>query len=363
MKFKLLFTGLCLLAATFWFNLASPLTATADDRVPSVASGTGIFCPATGYFFGSGDGTPLGKSYYNGVLELAPTGQLTFDFQNKGRGTENEILQESYAEDGSVLYFRFGGTVTLMPIDNLGNFRAMWTGIWEIVKGTGRMRNAKGNLQVTAVNDPFNINDPKWTFDWSWSGEIKVKKNATKHYADLQTGGFGVFDPANIGVGDPNTLPFPIIIGDGSGLGVYDGTPTGFEFKLDGQLVGDGFDQHFGTAQSLSPGIPAYGRIFYPGVSGPNPDGSGRILHVMTTRDGQIWYHNRYYFELDPVAQILYGRCNFEIVGGTERFDKASGTVMCQVQTNLADVFVDPQGDVNAPFRYDFNGYIDIKGR
>ena len=163
-------------------------------------------------------------------------------------------------------------------------------------------------------------------------------------------------------MGDPNTLPFPFVIGDGSGTGVYDGTPTGNEFRLNGELVGDGFDQHFGTAQSLTTGIFYNNRFFYPGESGPNPDGSGRPIHVMKTRDGEIWYRNNYYFELDPAAGVLTGYCDFRIIGGTKRFAKATGSVYCQVVTPLGDVTVDPQGDVNAPFRYDFNGFIDLKG-
>ncbi len=227
------------------------------------------------------------------------------------------------------------------------------------------MRNAKGNLHVVAINDTFNIADPKWTFSWSWSGTMKMKENATKHYVRMQTGGWGVFDPANIGVGDPNVLPFPIIIGDGSGLGVYDGTPVGYEFQLDGELVGDGFDQHFGTAQSLTAGIPAFGKVFYPGESGPNPDGSGRFIHIMATREGEIWYTNNYYFELDPAAGtrgVIYARCDFRVIGGTGMFDKAAGTVYCQVESQVEDVFVDDEGDVNAPFRYDFHGFIALNG-
>jgi hypothetical protein len=330
----------------------------ADDKVHAVAAGNGIYTPATGYFFGEGDGTPLGQAYYNGSMETQQTGPLTFDFQNTGRGTANEILQETYAEDGSALYFRFSGTATLEPINKMGDFTATWIGVWEIVRGTGRMRNAKGNLNVTAVNEPFNIADPNWAFTWSWEGDLKIKKNGAKHYTKLQTGGYGVFDPANLGVGDPSE--YPLVIGDGSGLGVYDGTPTGMEFKLDDELVGDGWDQHFGTAQSLSLGIPAFGNVYYPGVDGPNPDGSGRHIHIMDTRVGEIWYRKLYYFELDPVAEVIYARCNFEVIGGTGMFDGATGTVYCQVEAPLADVFIDGDGDVNAPFRYDFHGYLEL---
>src|SRR6516164_10523073 len=77
----------------------------------------------------------------------------------------------------------------------------------------------------------------------------------------FQTGGYGVFFPANLGVGDPATEP--TIVGDGSGYAAYDGTPTGHEFRLDGQLVGDGWDQHFGAAQTFTPGIVVIPRIIF----------------------------------------------------------------------------------------------------
>ncbi len=54
----------------------------ADQRVDVTGGGTGIYCPATGYFFGPGDGTPLGKSYLRGSIALEPTNDpLTFSVQ------------------------------------------------------------------------------------------------------------------------------------------------------------------------------------------------------------------------------------------------------------------------------------------
>jgi hypothetical protein len=339
----------------------------ADEKVPTTAVGTGVYCPTTGYMFGSGDGTPFGKSIYSGYIETDdpdPSTPLTLTFQNAGRGTKNEILQETIAEDGSTLSFRFHGDVEIIPLDALGNFTALWEGEWEIVRGTGRMRNAKGTLDVVAVNNPFTFEDPHWSFGWSWSGIMKIKSNATKHYIRLHADGSGVFDPANLGVGDPASLPFPIIIGDGSGAGVYDGTPTGSNFRMDGKLVGTGFDQHFGTAQSITTGIPFGNSVLYPGVSGDNPDGSGRPIHIMRTDAGELWFEYTYFFELDPFFGdngAIIGRADFRVVGGTGQYKRASGSVYVRVESDLGGVTGLPDNPV-APFDYEFDGFIQLHG-
>jgi hypothetical protein len=331
----------------------------ADEKIQLDGKGTGVYIPATGYYYGPGEEKTLGPLIFNGTIETEPTGPLTFSFQNLGRGTSDETLHEAIYEDGSSVSVRFQGTAELIPIDN-GNFTAVWLGVMEIVRGTGKMRGAKGKLDVVAENKPFKLTDPFWEFEWIWSGEIKTKKNALKKYMVLETGGFGVFDPANLGVGDPDVLPFPIIIGDGSGVAVYDGTPTGFEFKLDGILVGDGYDRHFGSALSLTPGIPVGSVVQYPGIEEENPDGPGRKIHIMDTRIGELWLQKVYYFELDPEAGSIIARVDFRVVGGTAAFEGASGSIYCRVFIDLADVSEDEEGDVNAPFRYDFDGYISL---
>jgi hypothetical protein len=355
---------LTVLLSTVAFSLmvlGSGELAQADRAIQSEGSGTGAFFPATGYYFGPGTATPLGNLIYNGSLELKEIVPGKFRFQNAGRGTENESLHEVIYEDGSSISTRAKGIVQLIPVldgdgNPTGQFTADWNGNWTIVKGTGQYRGAKGSFRVNAVNDPFYLTDPSWNFSWTWSGNIAVPSNPDDCLVlTLETHGEGVFDPANLGLGDPDVIPFPFIVGDGSGEGIYDGTPTG-QASLDGVPIGP--DQHFGVAQSISPGLlsPA-STVWYPGVTGENPDGSGRLIHIMVTDLGEIWFENTYYFELDGVAGMIIGRADFRVVGGTEMFEGAGGSVYVQVESNL-DGF-DPDNPV-APFGYDFQGYIEL---
>ncbi|MGI9516636.1 MAG: hypothetical protein ACR2NP_06315 [Pirellulaceae bacterium] len=384
---RLLFSFLVLFATSFLLppNIADAATAHHWYRaIPSTAEGTGAFFPPgtplpPGYFFGPGSSPELGDSIYCGTLVLEQTDEfgLSFDFENAGRGTDDEIFHEVIYTDGSTISTRFEGSVDLevLEVDDQGNpvlVTAEWTGIWTVVKGTGQFRGAKGQFEVTAINEPFNpATEPIWRFSWTWEGTIFVPK-----YRFFKTGclalrlttqGEGVFDPANLGL-DPNypgppSLPQPIVIGDGSGEGIYNGTPTGNDFRINGKLIGNGFDQHFGTAQSISPGVlfPNLGLVRYPGETGVNPrDGDDRKLHVMKTLIGQIWFEYKYYFELDPTAgkdglgQIT-GRADFRIVGGTWFFKHARGSVFVLVVSDLADLGPGP----SAPFHYDFTGYLE----
>ncbi len=364
--------------------LGNATTSAATDQrtnvIQSHASGDGSYMAQTGYYFGPGTDAEFGPMIFNGTLTLDPIGDPMnglFAFENKGRGTADEILhQVIHEQDGSTISTRYQGTVQLMPeFDTSGNptglFTAEWTGVWRVVTGTGRFRGARGFFNVTAINRPFDpTTDPVWHFDWSWDGEIHLANPRwfKKCFAlEMTTGGHGRFDPANLGLGDPTVYPFPLVIGDGSGTGIYDGTPTGHEFMLGGQLVGNGFDQHFGTAQSLSPGIPVpSGVLRYPGVSGPNPDGSGREIHIMKTWLGEIWFDNKYYFELDPAAGAagtIRALADFRIVGGTFFFQQAEGSVFVRVFSDLANDFDpgDPAAGIppSAGFRYDFVGRVE----
>lgn len=329
--------------------------------IQAEGSGTGAFFPATGYFFGPGTSTPLGGLIYNGTLELKEIQPLKFRFENAGRGTDNEIFHESIYEDGSTLSARFRGIVELDPVlDDEGNptgqFTAEWTGNWVIVGGTGQFRGAKGSFRVTAINDPFFLTDFAWNFSWSWTGNIVVPNNPDDCVVlTLATQGEGVFDPANLGVGDP--ADFPFVIGDGLGEGIYNGTPVG-EASLDGVTIGP--DQHWGTAQSISPGIPSpASTIWFPGVTGENPrdDAGAQLIHIMATELGEIWFNYRYYFDLDLGAGVIVGRADFRVVGGTDMFEGAGGSVFVRVESSLEGF--DPENPV-APFVYDFKGYIEL---
>jgi hypothetical protein len=337
-------------------------SADASPAVQSTGSGTGVFFPATGYYFGPGSATPFGDLIYSGTLELDEIQPGKFRFQNAGRGTENESFHEVSYEDGSTISTRFRGIVELVPVLENGNptgqFTANWDGNWTIVEGTGQLRGAKGGFRVNAINDPFSLTDEVWTFSWSWQGNVTVPNRPDDcTVLRLTTNGEGTFDPANLGLGDPTQIPFPFIIGDGSGEGIYDGTPTG-EFSLDGVVIGP--DQHFGTAQSISPGVLSpVSTIWYPGRSGENPDGSGRLIHIMRTEPGEIWFEYTHFFELDSVAGLIIGLADFRVVGGTGLFEGATGSVFVRVESNLADVTGLPANPV-APFTYDFKGYVTL---
>ena len=176
----------------------------------------------------------------------------------------------------------------------------------------------------------------------------------------FETGGEGVLVPANLGVG-PGTFPF--VVGDGSGYAEYNGTPTGKEFHLNGKRVGDGWDQHFGAAQSSNnePGDEIIPGVLYsyPIENAPNPIDPDRNIHIMKTRRGEVWFTYGGAFELDLAGGTLTYSSNFKIVGGTKLFAGSSGTVLVSTETSLVDDEVNPFADpVVAPFRYDFAGTI-----
>jgi len=173
----------------------------------------------------------------------------------------------------------------------------------------------------------------------------------------FKTGGSGVFVPANLGLGDPDANP--AIIGDGLGLSTYNGTPTGKECHLNGKRVGDGWDQHFGAAQSTgAPRVESASLILYDIVNAPNPIDPTRSIHIMKTRRGEVWfeYGDDSFFTLDFTAGTLTHDTDFVVLGGTKLFAGATGLVNVVCVTLVGEV--DFSGPVSAPFRYDFDGTI-----
>jgi hypothetical protein len=77
--------------------------------------------------------------------------------------------------------------------------------------------------------------------------------------------------------------------------------------------------------------------------------------HVITSDDGEIHmkYHGNY--TLDLTTGQFGGEGNFQIIGGTGRFEGARGMVWVEV------VVTGPPGAA-IPFNYDFNGSI-VLGR
>jgi hypothetical protein len=341
-----------------------------DPWIDVTGEGQGVFAPAIGLFFGSGEGNLLGTRNFTGNVDVDPLdfSQLTnpLGFRNLGRGTADEQFQEIITTDGSSLSLRFEGTVQLEPLgppeDQL--FTATWVGDFEIAHGTGRYKNASGSFEVIAVNKPFQLTDPAWEFDWTWEGRAKLDRKALRKYTVLTTEGLGTFEPANLGIGDPDPSNIPFVIGDGSGLAIYDGTPTGDNHRLDGILVASGNDQHFGTAQSLTPGLLTSEGIFrYPGTEGDAGTGVvGTDIHRMVTDIGELWLKKTYAWELDlrdPSQPIFVAPVDFRVVGGTGLYRNATGSIFCLVTADFPAVnpFADP---VVVPFHYDFDGYVEL---
>ena len=167
-----MFKRLVVLVVAF-VAIAAMSQTTSAQTVPYKASGSNAeFSAITGDYGGSGKATHLGKHvFFGGQIAVTQTGALTFDW-------EFTLPQETIAADGSKLYFDGVGTVELIPLDNLGNFTAEWTGEFHVLGGTRRFANAgpaAAPLQVIAVNDPFNFfTDPVWTFSWELTGEIDL---------------------------------------------------------------------------------------------------------------------------------------------------------------------------------------------
>ncbi len=320
-------------------------------------AGTGVFIPTTGLFYGKGDGNLLDERFFSGTVDFEPLDltNLTkpLKFKNKGRGTRNETFQEITTRDGSSLSLRFKGTVQLQQAAGAETFTATWLGDFQIVSGTGRFRGATGSFDVVATNKPFLLTDAAWEFDWTWAGRVRLRRNALQNYSILTTEGLGTFDPANLGVGTPDL--FPLVIGDGSGLAIYDGTPVGSNHRLDGILVNSGNDQHFGTAQSVSLGVPTTSGLFqYPGTDG----NAGQDIHRMVTDIGELWLQKDYYFELDLTQGTLVAPVDFRVIGGTGLYRGAKGSIFCLVTIEVPNIeFGEP---VVAPFHYDFDGYVEL---
>jgi hypothetical protein len=118
-------------------------------------------------------GTHLGKHTFAGVVATSPTANpLVYDFSLTG-------TQETVAANGDKLFFSGSGQVELIPLDATGTtFVAVWEGDFVVVGGTGRFagaRPADEPLHVVAINDPFSLLDPVWSFSWELTGRIVLR--------------------------------------------------------------------------------------------------------------------------------------------------------------------------------------------
>jgi hypothetical protein len=142
------------------------------QQVPYKAKGTGIYSPATGDFSGTGTATHIGNDTFSGnVMTTSTADPLVFNFSLTAP-------QQTVAANGDMILFIGSGQVQLYPLDStFTTFTAIWSGQYEVVGGTGRFANvAPGDqpLQVTAINHPFALSDPEWTFSYTLDGEIRL---------------------------------------------------------------------------------------------------------------------------------------------------------------------------------------------
>jgi len=182
-----------------------------------------------------------------------------------------------------------------------------------------------------------------------WGLTSTVRQANAGDYVTLKATGSGLFSPANIGVTGEDGAD--VVLGDGSGLSAYQA--FGWDFELGGIQFGPNL--HLGANQTYSTGIPqADGTLRWPVEIAKNPYVQGKPRkHVMVTLLGEIHFKydaNFSYYELDPVAGIVRGIGDFEVVGGTGLFKKAKGQVDVVVTSYLAE---DTTAD-GVYFDYDF---------
>ena len=178
-----LFVGLVMVAVGFVLSPTTDGAILDRNTIPVTGGGNGTYFPIVGSYVGDGNLAPFGKSVGTGRVETSPTGPTTLSFQGFGRGTRNEVLDRFIVEGGTI-FLRFDpGTVQLEPVLDdpnnpfdpaIGPFTATWTATNRVVGGTGRFKNARGAVKVTAINAPFLLTDEAWQFEWTWDGVIRT---------------------------------------------------------------------------------------------------------------------------------------------------------------------------------------------
>jgi hypothetical protein len=153
-----------------FLGLGAFVTEAPAQAVPYKAKGTGFYTPVTGDYGGQGTGTHLGRHTFAGNVAVFPTGDpLVFTFQSTSP-------QQTVAANGDILWFTSSGSVQLTPLDStFTTFTAVWTGDFVVAGGTGRFADsgpADQPLKGVAINDPFSLTDPVWTFSWTLEGKI-----------------------------------------------------------------------------------------------------------------------------------------------------------------------------------------------
>ena len=147
--------------------------------VPFQARGDNAqYSPVTGEYSGIGRGTHVGLHANRGQIDLpiVPTGNP---------GQFHWVTAEPHvitAADGSTISLAGTGLVQLIPLAE-GLFSAVWRANFVVQGGTGRFANVgpgNGTIVVEAINDPFLLSDPIWTFSWTFNGTIDLGRRGRK---------------------------------------------------------------------------------------------------------------------------------------------------------------------------------------
>ena len=170
-------------------GLAVVLTASQGavaQLVPFKASGAGAeYDPATGAYEGPGTGTHLGKCLFIGTVDLAkltplplPDDDPAVFFRAAFCGFHSYV-----AANGDVLAGDFTGEVSLSVFD-LTDPDKFATGRWDAsfvvdqASSTGRFANASGEVDLVAINPPFDPTADVYPFYWVADGELDLGKKA-----------------------------------------------------------------------------------------------------------------------------------------------------------------------------------------
>jgi hypothetical protein len=126
---------------------------------------------------GDGSNYAIGRATHMGKIEgtgvALPTG-VGNNWSTVGKYTLK-------CRNGDCIYMSGGGTIELIPVNpDLGIFKAIWTGKFNVVGGTGRFANVgpgTAPIDVVAINEPFTFADPVWEYSWTLSGNINLGKS------------------------------------------------------------------------------------------------------------------------------------------------------------------------------------------
>ncbi len=143
-----------------------------------------VYAPDGGATSGYGNASHMGRVFGSG---FALQGEAVDPENFPGLFNWTATDYSFTSEKGDSLAMCGGGTVQLIPLDpedlSLGYF-AIWTGEFFVKGGQIQNRDVIATdepIQVTAVNDPFFLDDEEWTYSWRLKGKITLgKKNKKK---------------------------------------------------------------------------------------------------------------------------------------------------------------------------------------